>query len=91
MTAYTAVIMAEESGGGWRNVVAVYGDEDGQRAAGNFEIPPVVHPERSHGEIFDPWEPLESAGERVLAAHGWQVTESWNSFTGGSYAPAERI
>jgi hypothetical protein len=89
MTAYTAVIMAEESGGRRRNVTAVYDDEAGHLAAGSFMLPPVP-PAPTEGVIFDPWEPLESSAEQVLAGHGWRVTGHWNSVTGGSYAPAER-
>jgi hypothetical protein len=92
MTAYTAVIMAEERGGRFRNVVAVYDDEAQRLAAGSFALPPVpdAPPE---GTIYDPWEPLESSAEQVLAAYGWRVTESWNSNPAGlgSYASAERI
>lgn len=87
---YTAEIWAEESGGRWRNVVAVYADAGGESATGTLEIPPFTHPERTPGEIYDPWEPLESAAERILAENGWRVTECWNSDAHGSYAPAER-
>jgi hypothetical protein len=88
---YTAMIWAEKSNGTWRNVVAVYADTDGEPVTRTFEIPPFARPERERGEIYDPWEPLESAAERVLAENGWRVTECWNSAGQADTAPAERV
>ena len=88
---HTAVIWAEKSDGAWRHVAAVDDDETGTTAAGPFPFTVPDTAPHAPGEIYDPWEPMESAAERVLKDNGWRVAESWNSNAHGSYAPAERI